>query len=159
MDADRRLTKVLEAVNDALQHLSITPDFGSLDYTHIDRLLGRVVDLPTENNQRNSRRNLLIIRQWMITESPSVAMLEVLGQVYWRLGELNSKQFEKFKETLQQQQPYLSLVQNGDAVRMVVQRIRCIQRSKVDACQDFLFELSECTGMKGKSSFGSDKYT
>jgi hypothetical protein len=99
MDADRRLTKALEAANDALQHLSMSPDFNCLDCTHIDRLLGRVVDLPTEGNQRNSRRNLLVIRQWMITEGPGVVLLEVLGQLYWRLGELNSKQFEKFKNT------------------------------------------------------------
>jgi len=90
MDADRRLAKALEAANDALQHLSITADFASLDCTHIDRLLGRVVDLPTEGNQRNSRRNLLVIRQWMVSEGPGVVLLEVLGQLYWRLGELNN---------------------------------------------------------------------
>lgn len=150
MDADRRLTKALEAANDALQHLSMSPDFGCLDCTHIDRLLARVVDLPTEGNQRNSRRNLLVIRQWMITEGPGVVLLEVLGQLYWRLGELNGKQFEKFKTSLQQQQPYLSLIQDTGAVTLVIQRIRHIQRSKSDACQDFLCELSDLTGMKGK---------
>ncbi|KAH7390510.1 fungal-specific transcription factor domain-containing protein [Pyrenochaeta sp. MPI-SDFR-AT-0127] len=152
MDADRRLTKALEASNDALQHLSMSPDFGNLDCTHIDRLLGRVVDLPTEGNQRNSRRNLLVIRQWMVTEGPGVVLLEVLGQLYWRLGELNSKQFEKFKATLQQQQPYLSLIQDAAAVTLVIQRIRYIQRSKADACQDFLCELSDLTGMHVDSS-------
>jgi hypothetical protein len=150
MDPDRRLTKALEAANDALQHLSMSPDFACLDCTHIDRLLGRVVDLPTEGNQRNSRRNLLVIRQWMMTEGPGVVLLEVLGQLYWRLGELNSKQFEKFKMTLQLQQPYLSLIQDTDAVSLVVQRIRYIQRSKADACQDFLCELSDLTGLEGK---------
>ncbi|KAL5119062.1 hypothetical protein ACEQ8H_002986 [Pleosporales sp. CAS-2024a] len=148
MDADRRFTKALEAANDALQHLSMSPDFNCLDCTHIDRLLGRVVDLPTEGNQRNSRRNLLVIRQWMITEGPGVVLLEVLGQLYWRLGELNSKQFEKLKATLQQQQPYLSLIQDTAAVTLVIQRIRHIQRSKADACQDFLCELSDLTGMR-----------
>ncbi|KAF2028406.1 hypothetical protein EK21DRAFT_69870 [Setomelanomma holmii] len=152
MDADRRLSKALEAANDALQHLSMSPDFNCLDCTHIDRLLGRVVDLPTEGNQRNSRRNLLVIRQWMITEGPGVVLLEVLGQLYWRLGELNSKQFEKFKGTLQQQQPYLSLIQDTAAVTLVIQRIRHIQRSKADACQDFLCELSDLTGMKAVDS-------
>jgi hypothetical protein len=150
VDADRRLTKALEAANDALQHLSMSPDFYCLDCTHIDRLLGRVVDLPTEGNQRNSRRNLLVIRQWMITEGPGVVLLEVLGQLYWRLGELNSKQFEKFKITLQQQQPYLSLIQDTAAVTLVIQRIQHIQRSKAEACQDFLCELSDLTGMRGK---------
>jgi hypothetical protein len=156
MDADRRLTKALEAANDALQHLSMSPDFNCLDCTHIDRLLGRVVDLPTEGNQRNSRRNLLVIRQWMITEGPGVVLLEVLGQLYWRLGELNSKQFEKFKVTLQQQQPYLSLIQDTGAVTLVIQRIRHIQRSKADACQDFLCELSDLTGMEGKHFISPD---
>lgn len=151
MDADRRLVKALEAANDALQHLSMSPDFGCLDCTHIDRLLARVVDLPTEGNQRNSRRNLLVIRQWMITEGPGVVLLEVLGQLYWRLGELNAKQFEKFKATLQTQQAYLALIQDTAAVTLVVQRIRHIQRSKSDACQDFLCELSDLTGMKGMS--------
>jgi len=149
MDADRRLAKALEAANDALQHLSITADFGSLDCTHIDRLLGRVVDLPTEGNQRNSRRNLLVIRQWMISEGPGVVLLEVLGQLYWRLGELNSNQFEKFKAALQQRQPYVTLVKDANAVALVIQRIRYIQRSKADACQDFLSELSDLIGAKG----------
>ncbi|OAG05777.1 uncharacterized protein CC84DRAFT_735202 [Paraphaeosphaeria sporulosa] len=148
MDADRRLVKALEAANDALQHLSMSPDFGCLDCTHIDRLLARVVDLPTEGNQRNSRRNLLVIRQWMITEGPGVVLLEVLGQLYWRLGELNAKQFEKFKTTLQAQQSYLALIQDTGAVTLVIQRIRHIQRSKADACQDFLCELSDLTGAK-----------
>ena len=152
MDADRRLTKALEAANDALQHLSLSPDFSCLDCTHIDRLIGRVVDLPTEGNQRNSRRNLLVIRQWMITEGPGVVLLEVLGQLYWRLGELNSKQFEKFKTTLQQQQPYLSLIQDTAAVTLILQRLQHIQRMKAEACQDFLCELSDLTGMKGKRS-------
>ncbi|KAF1957464.1 hypothetical protein CC80DRAFT_503802 [Byssothecium circinans] len=151
MDADRRLAKALEAANDALQHLSMSPDFGCLDCTHIDRLLARVVDLPTEGNQRNSRRNLLVIRQWMVTEGPGVVLLEVLGQLYWRLGELNAKQFEKFKTTLQTQQSYLSLIQNQGAVTLVIQRIRHIQRSKADACQDFLCELSDITGLKVES--------
>lgn len=150
MDADRRLVKALEAANDALQHLSMSPDFSCLDCTHIDRLLARVVDLPTEGNQRNSRRNLLVIRQWMITEGPGVVLLEVLGQLYWRLGELNAKQFDKFKMTLQAQKPYLALTQDSGAVSLVIQRIRHIQRSKSDACQDFLGELSDLTGAKGK---------
>lgn len=149
MEADRRLSKALEAANDALQHLSMSPDFSCLDCTHIDRLIGRVVDLPTEGNQRNSRRNLLVIRQWMITEGPGVVLLEVLGQLYWRLGELNSKQFEKFKNALQQQQPYLSLIQDTSAVTLVLQRLQHIQRLKADACQDFMCELSDLTGMKG----------
>ncbi|KAF2800344.1 hypothetical protein K505DRAFT_228947 [Melanomma pulvis-pyrius CBS 109.77] len=148
MDADRRLVKALEAANDALQHLSMSPDFSCLDCTHIDRLLARVVDLPTEGNQRNSRRNLLVIRQWMITEGPGVVLLEVLGQLYWRLGELNGKQFEKFKIALQTQPAYSALIQDTGAVTLVVQRIRHIQRSKADACQDFLCELSDLTGTK-----------
>ncbi|KAF1933617.1 uncharacterized protein M421DRAFT_395722 [Didymella exigua CBS 183.55] len=152
MDADRRLTKALEVASDALQHLSMSPDFSCLDCTHIDRLVGRVVDLPTEGNQRNSRRNLLVIRQWMITEGPGVVLLEVLGQLYWRLGELNSKQFEKFKATLQQQQPYLSLIQDTAAVTLVLQRLQHIQRVKAEACQDFLCELSDLTGLKAVDS-------
>jgi hypothetical protein len=86
----------------------------------------------------------------MITEGPAVVLLEVLGQLYWRLGELNSKQFEKFKATLQQQQTYLSLIQDAGAVTLVIQRIQHIQRSKADACHDFLCELSDLTGMKSK---------
>jgi hypothetical protein len=84
----------------------------------------------------------------MVTEGPGVVLLEVLGNLYWRLGELNSKQFERFKEALQQQQSYLSLTQNTDAVALVLQRVRYIQRSKADACQDFLCELSDLTGTK-----------
>ncbi|KAL6160437.1 hypothetical protein ACJQWK_09389 [Exserohilum turcicum] len=145
MNSDRRLTKALEAANDALQHISMLPSLGSLDCTHIDRLLGRVVDLPTECTQRNSRRSLLLVRQWMTSEGPSVVSLEVLGQLYWRLGELNSTQFEKFKASLQQQPLYTSLVQDKEFNALVLQRIRHIQKSKVDACQDFLSELSDLT--------------
>lgn len=148
MDADKRLSKALEAAGDALQHLSMAPDYTSLDCTHLDRLLARVVDLPTEGNQRNSRRNLLVVRQWMITEGPGVVLLEVLGQLYWRLGELNAKQFERFKASLQTRQAYLSLIQDTAAVTLVIQRIRYIQRSKADACQDFLCELSDMPDVK-----------
>ncbi|KAI8940754.1 hypothetical protein NX059_002019 [Plenodomus lindquistii] len=126
----------------------MSPDYSSLDCTHIDRLLGRVMDLPTEGNQRNSRRNLLVIRRWMVAEGPGVVLLEILGQLYWRLGELNSKQFERFKNILQQQQSYVSMLQNADATMLVVQRIKHIQRSKADACQDFLCELSESKDAK-----------
>ncbi|CBY00938.1 hypothetical protein LEMA_P020680.1 [Plenodomus lingam JN3] len=145
MDADRRLAKALESAADALQHLSISPDYGCLDCTHIDRLLSRVIDLPTEGNQRNSRRNLLVIRRWMVTEGPSVVLLEILGQLYWRLGELNSKQLERFKNSLRQQQSYLSMVHNTNATTLVLQRIKHIQKSKADACHDFLCELSGST--------------
>jgi len=150
MEGDRRLTKALQAANDALQHLSMLPDLGCLDCTHIDRLLARVVDLPTESNQRNSRRNLIVIRQWMVTEGPAVILLEVLGQTYWRLGELNSTQFEKFKTSLQPQQPYISLVQDKNAIMLVFQHIRHIQRSKADACEEFLCELSSDIGTRGR---------
>jgi hypothetical protein len=143
MDVDRKLKKALESANDAMQHISVTPDFSNLDYAHIDRLLARVVDLPTEANQRNTRRNLLVVRQWMVQKGPAVVMLEVLGQLFWRLGELNSKQFERFKAALEQQPSYISLVQEQRAVTVVVQRIKHIQKSKSDACQDFLYELSE----------------
>ncbi|RMZ73186.1 C6 zinc finger domain [Pyrenophora seminiperda CCB06] len=142
MNGDRRLTKALEAANDALQHLSTRPDFVSLDCTHIDRLLARVVDLPTESSQRNTKRHLMVIRQWMIAEGPAVVLLEVLGQAYWRLGELNSTQFEGFKMLFQQQQAFTSLVENKDAAVLVFQRIRHIQKLKADACEDFLWELS-----------------
>ncbi|KAH8725242.1 fungal-specific transcription factor domain-containing protein [Phaeosphaeriaceae sp. PMI808] len=148
MELDKRLSKALIVANDALQHLSMASDINSLDCTHIDRLLGRVVDLPTEGNQRNSRRNLLVIRQWMITDGPGVVLLEVLGQLYWRLGELNSKQFQKFKTAIQRNHLYSSLLKSSSATSLVVQRIRYIQRSKTDACQDFLCELSDMTGMK-----------
>ncbi|RAR06672.1 hypothetical protein DDE82_003208 [Stemphylium lycopersici] len=158
MDADRRLTKALDAANDALQHLAMSPDLGCLDCIHIDRLLGRVVDLPTEGNQRNSRRNLLVIRQWMISEGPSVVLLEVLGQLYWRLGELNSTQFEKFKNALRQQQPYTSLIQDTKAVTLIVQRIRHIQKSKADACQDFLRELTDLIGAKISAGGGMEPF-
>ena len=79
-----------------------------------------------------------------------MVLLEVLGQLYWRLGELNSTQFEKFKNALRQQRPYISLIQDTKAVTLVVQRIRHIQKSKADACQDFLCELTDLIGAKGE---------
>ncbi|KAF2854312.1 hypothetical protein T440DRAFT_544633 [Plenodomus tracheiphilus IPT5] len=148
MDADRRLAKALESATDALQHLSMSPDYSYLDCTHIDRLLGRVMDLPTEASQRNSRRNLLVIRRWMVSEGPGIVLLEVLGQLYWRLGELNSKQFERFKSNLQQHQYYVAMIQDINATTLVIQRIKHIQRTKFDACQEFLCELSDTTEVK-----------
>jgi hypothetical protein len=42
------------------------------------------------------------------------------------------------------------LVQDANAVTLAVQRIRYIQRTKADACQDFLCELSDLISAKGK---------
>lgn len=148
MSADKRLAKALGAARDALQHLALA-NLCSLDCTHIDRLLSKVVDLPTEGSQRNIRRNLLTIRQWMIEDGSSVVLLEVLGQLYWRLGELNSKQFKEFRTTLEKQESYKSLIQDQSAILLVVQRVRHIQKAKVGACEKFLCELPDIIDAKG----------
>jgi hypothetical protein len=54
--------------------------------------------------------------------------------------------------TLQQRQPCITLVRDANAASLVIQRIRYIQRSKADACQDFLCELSDLINAKGKRS-------
>ena len=139
MEAKTR--KALNAVVDALQHLSSVSDLAHLEFNHIDQLLARIVDLPTDSKQKNSRRNLQLIRQWMLEDGSSIVLLEVLGQVYWRLGDLNEEQFRALRQTLHKDQTYIEMLRGHQAADIVLQRIKSVQEGKYRACQDFMEAL------------------
>ena len=142
---DTRLGKVMNAVKDAQQHLSTTGDFEHLECAYVDRMLAKVVDLPTDSKQRNSRRNLQMIRDWMIADGPGVVLLEILGQLYWRLGDLNSQEFETLKKSLHNQPSYRTLVRDPKSTALVMQRVKYVQETKFNAFDLFMQELdSEC---------------
>ena len=131
----------MNAVNDARQHLSSLTDFEGLETQYIDRILAKMVDLPTDSKQKNTRRNLQMIREWMVADGCGVVLLEVLGQLYWRLGDLNSKDFEILKKSLRQQQSYLDLVQSPQSATLVMQRIKHVQECKFNAFDILMQEL------------------
>ena len=142
---DTKLGKARNAANDALQHLSSIFDYERLECVYIDRMLAKVVDLPTDSKGKNTRRNLQMVRDWMVTDGPGVVMLEVLGQFYWRLGDLNSKDFEALKQGLHQQQLYLELVRDPKSTAFIKHRVKRVQESKFDAFDVFIQEWdSEC---------------
>ena len=142
---DTKLGKVMNAVRDAQQHLSSIGDYERLECVYVDRMLAKVVDLPTDSKQKNTRRNLQMIRDWMITDGPGVVLLEILGQVYWRLGDLNSKEFESLKRSLHEQQSYLTLVRDPKSTALVMQRVKHVQETKFNAFDLFIQELdSKC---------------
>ena len=146
---DTKLGKARNAANDALQHLSSIFDYERLECVYIDRLLAKVVDLPTDSKGKNTRRNLQMVRDWMVTDGPGVVMLEVLGQFYWRLGDLNSKDFEILKQGLNQQQLYLDLVRDPKSTAFIKYRVKRVQESKFDAFDVFIQEWdSECRSLE-----------
>ena len=138
---ESKLSKAMNAVNDARQHLSSLTDFERLETQYIDRILAKMVDLPTDSKQKNTRRNLQMIREWMVADGCGVVLLEVLGQLYWRLGDLNSKDFEILKNSLRQQQSYLDLVQSPQSTTLVIQRIKHVQECKFNAFDILMQEL------------------
>ena len=89
-----------------------------------------------------------MIREWMVADGCGVVLLEVLGQLYWRLGDLNSKDFEILKKSLRQQQSYLDLVQSPQSATLVMQRIKHVQECKFNAfdilMQDLDSEYQPC---------------
>lgn len=151
MLADSKIRKALNAANDALHHLSSLPDNRQPESIHIDRMLAKIVDLPTETKQKNSRRNLWMIRQWMFAEGPGVIMLEVLGQICWRLADMNGKELENLKAELRSNSNYITMLRDSTSTTFVVERIKSIQKNKSDACLDFIQEL-ECKPTSSRTS-------
>ena len=139
---DTKLGKAMNAVRDAQQHLSLNAEYERLECVYIDRMLAKLVDLPTDSKQKNARRNLQMIRDWIVTDGPGVVLLEVLGQFYWRLGDLNTKDFEMLKEALHRQQSYLALVQDPKSTALVLQRVKYVQEMKFNAFDLFIQELN-----------------
>lgn len=133
--------KALKAVVDALQHLSSVQDLATLEFNHIDHLLARLIDLPTEAKQKNSRRNLQLIRQWMLEDGSGIVLLEVLGSVIWRLGDLSETQYRILREALYKEQTYVEVLRGKRATEVVLQRIKYVQENKYRACDEFIGAL------------------
>ena len=149
---DTKLGKAMKAISDAQQHLSSISDYERLECAYIDRVLARIVDPPTEGKQKNTRRSLQMIHDWMMTDGPGVVLLEVLGQLNWRLGDLNGKDFELLKKSLKKQQSYLALVQDPKATALVRQRVKYVQGMKLNAFHLFIQELdSKCKTCRGRT--------
>lgn len=138
---ESKLGKAMNAVTDAQQHLSSMLNYDHLECVYIDRLLAKIVDLPTESKQKNTRRNLQMIRDWMTADGPGVVLLEVLGQLCWRLSDLNGRDFENLKKSLHQQPSYLALVQDPGSTALVIHRLKLVRKSKANAFDGFIQEL------------------
>lgn len=150
---DTKLDKVMKAVRDAQQYLSTTGDYKYLGCVYVDRMLAKVVDLPTDSKQKNARRNVQMIRDWILADGPGVILLEILGQLYWRLADLNSKEFETLKKSLNQQPSYLTLVRDPKSTALVRQRVKHVQEAKFNAFDLFMQELdSECEPRRASAS-------
>ena len=148
---DTKLGKAMNAISDAQQHLSSILCYERLECAYIDRLLAKIMDPPTDGKQKNTRRSLQMIRDWMMTDGPGVVLLEVLGQLYWRLGDFNGQDFEVLKKSLNKQQSYLALVQDPKSTALVIQRVQYVQNTKLDAFHLFIQELdSKCTPCRGR---------
>lgn len=133
--------KAYDAATDALEHLSQTPNFARIDFTYVDRMLARIVDPPTDAKQKNGRRGISMIKQWMLEEGPGVILLEVLGQLCWRLVDLKGEEIDAFRRALPWLPGYSALVKDPRSAATVVERIHHVRESKSKACAGFIRDL------------------
>lgn len=136
-----KIGKASDAASDALEHLSQTPNFARIDFTYVDRMLARIVDPPTEVKQKNGRRSISMLKQWMLEEGPGVILLEVLGQLCWRLVDLKGEDIDLFKRVLPSLPGYSALVKDPRSAAIVVERIHHVRESKSKACAGFIRDL------------------
>lgn len=136
-----KIGKAYDAAKDALEHLSLTPNFARIDFTYVDRMLARIVDPPTDAKQKNGRRGILMIKQWMLEEGPGVILLEVLGQLCWRLVDLKGEETDLFRQLLPWLPGYSAFVKDPRSAAIVVERIHRVRESKSKACTGFIRDL------------------
>lgn len=136
-----KIGKAYDAAGDALEHLSQTPNFARIDFTYVDRMLARIVDPPTDAKQKNGRRGISMIKQWMLEEGPGVILLEVLGQLCWRLVDLKGEEVDLFRRVLPWLPGYSALVKDPRSAAIVVERIHHVRESKSRACAGFIRDL------------------
>lgn len=136
-----KIGKAYDAARDALEHLSQTPNFARIDFTYVDRMLARIVDPPTDAKQKNGRRGISMIKQWMLEEGPGVILLEVLGQLCWRLVDLKGEEIDLFRRVLPWLPGYSALVKDPRSAAIVVERIHHVRESKSRACAGFIRDL------------------
>lgn len=77
----------------------------------------------------------------MFNDGAGIVLLEVLGQLYWRLGDLNGAEFEELKTTLNNMTTYRSLVDDPESSLIAMKRLKVVQRSKSRAFDEFEREL------------------
>lgn len=136
-----KIGKAYDAAKDALEHLAQTPNFARIDFTYVDRMLARIVDPPTDAKQKNGRRGISMIKQWMLEEGPGVILLEVLGQLCWRLVDLKGEEVDLFRRVLPWLPGYSSFVKDPRSAAIVVERIHHVRESKSKACAGFIRDL------------------
>lgn len=152
-----KLNKALTVIDNALEHLSTISNIECLECVHIDILISKIIDLPTESKQKNSRRNLTIIKNWMLSDGAGVALLFYDGQVYWRLGDLNEAQFRELKETLYRRASYREILRNPLAAKLVLQRIKVIQESKLRICDELAKEIKGMCSLATRSNASNEE--
>lgn len=138
---DGKIGKAYDAASDALEHLAQTPNFARIDFTYVDRMLARIVDPPTDAKQKNGRRGISMIKQWMLDEGPGVILLEVLGQLCWRLVDLKGEEIDLFRRVLPWLPGYSALIKDPRSAAIVVERIHQVRESKSKACAGFIRDL------------------
>lgn len=144
-----KVQRALIACQDALGYLSQPAATASLDFIYVDRLLSSIVEPPSDAKQKNGRRGVSILRQWMIEEGPGVALLEVLGQLLWRVVDMSSDQVKSLRQALQANPRYLSLIYDPRSTELVLERIERVRQNKVKACVDFRNNLlCACTAVQ-----------
>ncbi|KAK1147216.1 hypothetical protein N8T08_001955 [Aspergillus melleus] len=137
-----KVQRALGAAIDALGYLA-RPASGSqsLDFTYVDRLLSAVVEPPSQGKQKNGRRGIAVIRHWMVEDGPGVALLEILGQLLWRVVDMNSEQLECLRAELHNQPRYHALIYDPSSTQLVLQRLERVRLHKEKACLDLRASL------------------
>ncbi|KAL1983981.1 hypothetical protein VTN96DRAFT_9666 [Rasamsonia emersonii] len=132
-----KVQRALIACQDALGYLLQPAASASLDFIYVDRLLSSIVEPPSDAKQKNGRRGVSILRQWMIEEGPGVALLEILGQLLWRVVDMSSDQVKGLRQALQANPRYLSMIYDPRSTELVLERIERVRQNKIKACLDF----------------------
>ncbi|KAL1962949.1 hypothetical protein VTN77DRAFT_9045 [Rasamsonia byssochlamydoides] len=132
-----KVQRALVACQDALGYLSQPAASATLDFIYVDRLLSTIVEPPSDAKQKNGRRGVAIVRQWMIEDGPGVALLEILGQLLWRVVDMSSDQVKSLRQALQANPRYLGLIYDSRSTEIVLQRIEKVRQHKMKACLDF----------------------
>lgn len=138
---DGRVRKAYEAARDALEHLSRPGAYTRLEFSHIDRMLARIVDPPTDAKQKNNRRGIAMVKRWMLEDGAAVILLETLGQLCWRFVDLSAEQIAAFRRSLHLIPEYRTLLRDSRLSATVIARLWKIRENKARACSEFVKDL------------------
>jgi len=138
---DGRVRKAYDAARDALEHLSRPGAYTRLEFSHIDRMLARIVDPPTDAKQKNNRRGIAMVKRWMLEDGAAVILLETFGQLCWRFVDLSAEQIAAFRRGLYLLPEYRTLLRDSRLSAAVVARLWKIRENKARACSEFVKDL------------------